>query len=184
MRGIARLRGRLDQPAQVVLHRPIARFTRRRSRSTSAVATSDGTPFERRTSRTRPSASLKFPYASAASAATTSPSYVLPGGAIAGIDANRLLLAELLARHLPGARYLPPESTYLAWIDCRALELGDDPAKIFLELGRVGLSGGLPFGEGGEGHVRFNLATSPAIVTEAVERMAAAVTAYEKGAEA
>ena len=101
-------------------------------------------------------------------------------GAIAGIDANRHLLAELLEQHLPAARYTPPEATYLAWIDCRDLGLGDDPAKIFLELGRVGFSGGLPFGEGGQGHVRFNLATSPAIVTEAVERMAATVAAYEK----
>jgi cystathionine beta-lyase len=100
-------------------------------------------------------------------------------GAIAGIDANRFLLADLLAERLPDARYTPPESTYLAWIDCRDLGLGDDPAKVFLELGRVGLSGGIPFGEGGEGHVRFNIATSPAIVTEAVQRMATAVAAYE-----
>ena len=101
-------------------------------------------------------------------------------GAIAGIDANRHLLTDLLAEHLPAARYTPPEATYLAWIDCRDLSLGDDPAKVFLELGKVGLSGGIPFGEGGQGHVRFNLATSSAIVTEAVERMATAVAAYEK----
>jgi cystathionine beta-lyase len=100
-------------------------------------------------------------------------------GVIAGIDANRFLLADLLAQHLPGAKYTPPEATYLAWIDCTALGLGDDPAKVFLELGRVGLSGGLPFGDGGAGHVRFNLATSPAIVTEAVERMANAVEKYD-----
>jgi cystathionine beta-lyase len=99
-------------------------------------------------------------------------------GVIAGVDANRQLLAELLAEHLPAAKYTQPEATYLAWIDCRDLGLGDDPAKVFLELGRVGLSGGIPFGEGGEGYVRFNLATSPAIVTEAVERMATAVAAY------
>ncbi len=100
-------------------------------------------------------------------------------GVIAGVDANRHLLAELLAQHLPSAKYTPPEATYLAWIDCRDLNLGDDPAKVFLKLGRVGLTGGLSFGDGGEGHVRFNLATSPAIITEAVERMAAAVVAYE-----
>lgn len=98
---------------------------------------------------------------------------------IAGIDENRRLLADLLAVHLPAARYTPPEATYLAWIDCRDLGLGDDPAKIFLDLGRVGLSSGIPFGENGEGRVRFNLATSPSIITEAVERMAAAVDAYQ-----
>lgn len=100
--------------------------------------------------------------------------------AIAGIDENRFLLAELLKKHLPAARYTPPEATYLAWIDCRELGLGDDPAKIFLELGRVGLNSGIPFGENGQGRVRFNLATAPAIITEAVERMATAVEAYQK----
>lgn len=104
--------------------------------------------------------------------------------AIAGIDANRFLLAELLQTHLPETRYTPPESTYLAWIDCRGLGLSDDPAKIFLELGRVGLNSGIPFGTGGEGHVRFNLATSPAIIAEAVERMATAVAKDRKGAVA
>ncbi|HET9661652.1 MAG TPA: aminotransferase class I/II-fold pyridoxal phosphate-dependent enzyme [Thermomicrobiales bacterium] len=98
--------------------------------------------------------------------------------AIAGIDENRRLLADLIQTHLPAARYTPPEATYLAWIDCRELGLGDDPAKVFLDLGRVGLSSGIPFGENGEGRVRFNLATAPAIVIEAVERMAVAVAAY------
>jgi cystathionine beta-lyase len=92
--------------------------------------------------------------------------------AIAGIDANRHALTDLLRRHLPDACYEPPESTYLAWIDCRALDLGDDPAAAFLEQGRVALSSGIPFGPGGAGHVRLNLATSPAILTEAVSRMA------------
>ncbi|MCA9858142.1 MAG: aminotransferase class I/II-fold pyridoxal phosphate-dependent enzyme [Thermomicrobiales bacterium] len=103
-------------------------------------------------------------------------------GAIAGIDINRQLLGEQLAQRLPNARYTPPEATYLAWIDCRELGLGDDPAKVFLDLGRVGFSSGVPFGEGGQGHVRFNLATAPAIVTEAVERMANAVAKHASDA--
>lgn len=93
--------------------------------------------------------------------------------AIAGIDANRLALADLLETHMPNARYRMPESTYLAWIDCRDLGLGDDPAVAFLEQGRVALTAGTGFGDGGAGYVRFNLATSPAILEEAVTRMAA-----------
>ncbi len=92
--------------------------------------------------------------------------------AIAGIDANRMVLADLLAEHLPGTTYRPPESTYLAWVNCRALGLGDDPAALFLERGRVALSSGVPFGSGGAGHVRVNLATSRAVLAEAVTRMA------------
>jgi cystathionine beta-lyase len=91
------------------------------------------------------------------------------------LDANRRLLGELLAKHLPEAGYTAPEGTYLAWIDCRALGLGDDPAAAFLERAGVALSSGPSFGTGGAGHARMNLATSPQIISEAVERMAASV---------
>lgn len=95
--------------------------------------------------------------------------------AIAGIDVNRRLLAELLQEYLPAARYRLPESTYLAWIDCRELGLGDDPAAVFLEQGRVALSSGKHFGAEGVGFVRLNIATTPEILDEAVRRMASTV---------
>ncbi|MFF1439049.1 MalY/PatB family protein [Streptomyces sp. NPDC058295] len=94
---------------------------------------------------------------------------------LAGLDDNRRLLTALLAEHLPGVGYRPGDATYLAWLDCRALGLGDDPAAVFLERGRVALSPGLDFGTGGAGHVRLNIATSPEILTEGVRRMAAAL---------
>ena len=94
---------------------------------------------------------------------------------LGGLDANRSLLAELLAEHLPAVRYRRPQGTYLAWLDCRALSLPDDPAAVFLERGRVALNSGTSFGTGGAGHVRLNLATSAEILGEAVARMASAV---------
>ncbi|GAA3744240.1 aminotransferase class I/II-fold pyridoxal phosphate-dependent enzyme [Plantactinospora mayteni] len=101
---------------------------------------------------------------------------------LAGLDQNRRLLGDLLAEHLPQVRYRPPEGTYLTWLDCRDLVLPDgdsgapaDPAQVFLERGRVALVSGPLFGTGGTGHARFNLATSPELVTEAVRRMAAAL---------
>jgi cystathionine beta-lyase len=96
-------------------------------------------------------------------------------GLLAGLDENRLLLADLLAEHLPGVVHRAGEATYLAWLDCRPLELGDDPAAVFLDRGRVALNSGIPFGTGGTGFVRLNLATSPELITEAVRRMAGAV---------
>ncbi|KUM70550.1 cystathionine beta-lyase [Streptomyces griseorubiginosus] len=92
-----------------------------------------------------------------------------------GLDDNRRLLDGLLAEHLPAVRYTPGQATYLAWLDCRALGLGGDPAEVFLERGRVALNSGIPFGTGGEGFVRLNLATSPELITEAVRRMASAL---------
>ena len=58
------------------------------------------------------------------------------------LDRNRGLLAELLAEHLPEVRLRAAEAGYLAWLDCRELGLGDDPAEAFLERGRVALSAG------------------------------------------
>jgi cystathionine beta-lyase len=94
---------------------------------------------------------------------------------LAGIEENRLLLGRLLAEHLPGVRWRPGAGTYLQWLDCRGLELGDDPAQVFLDRGRVAVNSGILFGTGGVGHVRINIATSPAVLTEAVQRMASAV---------
>ncbi|MCB5163808.1 aminotransferase class I/II-fold pyridoxal phosphate-dependent enzyme [Streptomyces bambusae] len=96
---------------------------------------------------------------------------------IEGLAANRRLLADLLAEHLPAVRYRPGEGTYLAWLDCRALPLGDDPAAVFLAHGRVALNSGPAFGTGGTGHARLNLATTRTLLTEAVHRMATAVSA-------
>lgn len=104
---------------------------------------------------------------------------------LAGLAANRSLLGELLAAHLPQVRYRPPEATYLAWLDCRALGLHDPdlatdnhavsdlagPARMFLDRARVALSSGHVFGHGGAGFVRLNFATSPAILRIAIQRM-------------
>lgn len=89
----------------------------------------------------------------------------------ARIAANAVLLQELLAEHLPAVAYVPGESTYLAWLDCRGLGLGDDPAAAFLERGRVALNPGPDFGAQGAGYVRLNLATTPEVIEEAVHRM-------------
>jgi cystathionine beta-lyase len=95
--------------------------------------------------------------------------------AIAHLDRNRALLADLLADALPSVRYQPPQAGYLAWLDCRALGLGPDPARAFLDDGRVALSPGPSFGAGGDGFARLNFATPRALLEEAVRRMARAV---------
>jgi cystathionine beta-lyase len=94
---------------------------------------------------------------------------------LADLDRNRALLAERLAAELPEVGYHPPDATYLAWLDCRRLDLPGDPAETFLEYGKVAVNSGPTFGEGGEGFVRLNLAMSAERITEAVRRMAVAV---------
>ena len=96
-------------------------------------------------------------------------------GLLRTLDENRLLLEDLLAAHLPGARYRIPDAGYLAWIDLTALGWGDNPARRILKDAKVALHFGPAFGAEGSGHVRLNFGTSPEILTEAIERIAALV---------
>ncbi|WP_075016697.1 MalY/PatB family protein [Actinacidiphila rubida] len=113
-----------------------------------------------------------------------------------GLDANRALLGALVERHLPGIGYVPPQGTYLAWLDCTALGLHDEddgsaapgelgvvsdlagPAAMFLDEARVALSSGHVFGTGGADCVRLNFATSPGILREALARMGRALAGH------
>lgn len=85
---------------------------------------------------------------------------------------RRELLRDLLTEQIPQIRVTPGESTYLVWLDCSALGLAD-PARTFLQEGRVALGIGTNYDPRGGQCVRFNTATSPQVITQAVERMAA-----------
>jgi cystathionine beta-lyase len=86
------------------------------------------------------------------------------------LDRNRRALGALLAEHLPQVGYVPPEGTYLAWLDCRALGLAA-PGEVFRERAGVAVVDGAECGEAGRGHVRFNLATPLPVLREAIARM-------------
>jgi cysteine-S-conjugate beta-lyase len=90
------------------------------------------------------------------------------------LDQNRALLAGLLRERLPAVGYAQPQASFLAWLDCRALGLGDDPATAFLDKGQIAVSRGPAFGSQGSGFVRLNIGTSPKLIAEAVRRMALA----------
>ncbi|MEV4688149.1 MalY/PatB family protein [Microbacterium sp. LWH3-1.2] len=92
---------------------------------------------------------------------------------LAALDANRLLLAELLAAHMPQARYLPPDAGFLAWVDLSAYGWGENPAVKVLREAKVALHHGPLFGSEGKGHVRINFGCDPELLREAVQRIGA-----------
>jgi cysteine-S-conjugate beta-lyase len=96
---------------------------------------------------------------------------------LAYLDDSRSLLADLLARHLPQVRYRPPDGTYLAWLDCTAMDLPQSPGALVADLAQITVVDGPAFGDGGDGAFRFNFATPQPILTEMVERIAAALAA-------
>jgi len=67
------------------------------------------------------------------------------------------------------------EATYLAWLNCREAGIPGNPFEIFLKEAKVAFNDGVEFGKGGEGFVRLNFACPRKTLTEAVERMSAAL---------
>ncbi|MEU3711040.1 MalY/PatB family protein [Streptomyces catenulae] len=98
---------------------------------------------------------------------------------LARLDANRHLLAALLATHLPEVDHLPPEGTFLAWLDLRGLPRlrGQEDGLAELLARRAGITvvDGADCGPPGRGCARLNFATTPDVLTRLVERLAQAI---------
>ena len=90
---------------------------------------------------------------------------------IAYLDENRRIFDEGV-NVIAGARSMPLQSTYLAWVDfsgtgMSADELSDRAGRV----ARIAANKGPTFGDGGENWLRFNFATPRSRVREAVERL-------------
>ncbi len=95
------------------------------------------------------------------------------------LTANRDYVVEFVRTELGGTRVTVPSATYLAWLDCSDLIregcIQGPPHQFFLKQAKVGLNSGAEFGPGGEHFVRLNFGCPRATLTEALERMKAAV---------
>ena len=69
-------------------------------------------------------------------------------------------------------RWVAPDATFLAWLDCRQLDLGGrEPAEFFERACGVRMFRGKDFGPLGAGHVRLNFGTYPEVLDEVLNRM-------------
>ena len=76
---------------------------------------------------------------------------------------------------IPGLRPMPLEATYLSWVDFS--RTGMAPAEFTARVegtARIAASHGGTFGVGGDGFLRFNIATPRVRIDEAVRRLQAA----------
>jgi cysteine-S-conjugate beta-lyase len=94
---------------------------------------------------------------------------------LAQLQANRDWLMQNLGEALPGVTLRRPEATYLAWLDCSALNLPVPAGQFFLGDARVGLNAGETFGAPYAAFARLNFATPAPVLKEIVGRMSDAV---------
>lgn len=81
-------------------------------------------------------------------------------GLINHLSSNREVITKWVS-HSSEIRFIAPQGTYLAWLDCRALGLGDrELREFFIQKCGLGLSAGLSFGREGSGFMRLNFAVA------------------------
>lgn len=88
---------------------------------------------------------------------------------------NRDLVLSALDRGHPRIPVTPIEATYLAWLDCRALEIPGDPYEFLLREARVATVPGAIFGPEGEGYVRLNFGCPRPLLQDGLDRIRRAV---------
>ena len=96
--------------------------------------------------------------------------------AIETFESNRKYLKNLLTQSLPAVGYRVPDFSYLAWLDLSGLNLGENPAQVLLEKGKLALNAGITFGPESGNFVRLNFATGEEMLDEAVSRIASCIS--------
>ncbi|WP_166998020.1 MalY/PatB family protein [Paramicrobacterium fandaimingii] len=87
---------------------------------------------------------------------------------------NRDALTDALAQSGLGHIVIPPDATYLAWLDMREFDLAD-AARYLRDVASVATTPGGEHGAVGSGFVRVNFATPRAVLLEALDRMTTAL---------
>jgi cystathionine beta-lyase len=94
------------------------------------------------------------------------------------LEGNADVADRFIGERLPDLRFIRPEGTYLALIDCRRLGMPQPELdEFFLRKARVYFDSGAWFGQESAGFERINLACPRSTLTEALERMEVAIRA-------
>ena len=92
------------------------------------------------------------------------------------VEENIQFTGTYLAERAPALKLVEPQSTYLLWVDCRALgldraglhQLVEGDAKLWVDFGHI-------FGPEGEGFIRLNVACPRATLEQALRQLCDAV---------
>ncbi len=86
---------------------------------------------------------------------------------------NYLAVVEFVQHQLPKLSVIQQEATYLAWIDCRKLDIPSEKiGEMLLKEGALMINQGTVYGESGDGYIRLNMACPRSHLIEGLKRMA------------
>jgi cystathionine beta-lyase len=92
------------------------------------------------------------------------------------VQGNIDFIVDFLKTNIPQIKPMIPEASFLIWLDCKELGMEtDDLFDFFAQKAGLGLNKGTTFGQGGEYHLRLNVASSRLILKKAMKQLSKAV---------
>jgi len=92
------------------------------------------------------------------------------------VKGNIDYVGEFLEANIPQIKPMIPEASFLIWLNCEELGMEtDDLFDFFVRKAGLGLNKGTTFGQGGEYHLRLNVACPRLILEKAMEQLKVAV---------
>lgn len=96
------------------------------------------------------------------------------------IAANEQMVRQQLQEAFPKIELLPLEGTYLLWVDLRQVIAKERTKHVIQDTAGLAVDYGEWFSQDGQGLIRLNLATTPTIIQEALDRMIEAIKKEER----
>ena len=94
------------------------------------------------------------------------------------IGGNFEFIKDYCAANIPEVKPNVPDATYLVWLDCRGLGMGNEELRSFMiHKAGLGLNEGWSFGRSLSGFMRLNAACPRPVLEKAMEQLKQAVDA-------
>lgn len=91
------------------------------------------------------------------------------------LKGNRDYAIDFLRQHIPQIKTTIPQSTYLLWMDMRALPIDGDIQDFCASAAKIAPTPGTFFGRAGEGFIRLNFGCPRSVLADGLNRLKTAV---------
>jgi cystathionine beta-lyase len=92
------------------------------------------------------------------------------------VQGNIDYVVDFLKNNISQIKPMIPEASFLVWLNCEELGMNTDELfEFFAKKAGLGLNKGTTFGQGGEYHLRLNVACSRLILKKAMKQLSSAV---------
>ena len=97
------------------------------------------------------------------------------------LTGNLEMLDQYVREEIPSIKFVKPEATYLAWLDCRGFaDKVGNLKEFFVHKAGVGMNDGVTFGKDGAGFQRINFACPREVLLEGLGKIKDAIDKHVK----